>query len=140
MRYVRNIGFSSTLTLCDRSGSGPLHSVRRKYEPVQHGHLPPEQSVGRAQQGFQTLIYNRHHPVNHPPSPYQGDDNYLLGPYKTDGLTTAHPHPTTSYPSVFYEQVNQNQRIPITAEVSAIQSLTSPQALGPPSSGVLPMD
>ncbi len=101
---------------------------------------PPEQSVRRAQQGFQTLIYDHHHPVNHPPSPYQAHNNYLLGPYVIDSMATAPPQLTTSNPSVFYEQVDQNQRSSITAEVSAIQSPTSPQALGLPPSPVVSMN
>ena len=100
---------------------------------------PPEQSVGRSQQGLQALIYEHHHPVNHPPPPYQGHNNYLLGPYEFDSATTAPPQLTTSDPSVFYEQVDQSQRVSITAEVSAIQSPTSPQALRSSSSPVVSM-
>lgn len=101
---------------------------------------PPEPTVGGTHQGFQALMYEHHHPVNHPPSPYQGHNNYLLGPYEADSTTTAPPQLTTSDPSVFYEQVDQNQRVSITAEVSAIQSPTSPQALRPPSSPVVSMN
>ena len=140
MRYVRNIGSAARLhfvTDLEAAHCIPFAENVNQYNTVTYS---PEQSVRGSQQGFQTLIYNHHHPVNHPPSSYQGHDNYFLGPYEIDSMTTAHPQLTTSNPSVFYEQVNQNQRIPITAEVSAVQSPTSPQALGLPSSPASSMD
>ena len=81
-----------------------------------------------------------HHPVNPQRSPYQGYIPYPPGPYETDSATTLPPQLTTSSPSVFYGPVDQKQGTRITAEVSASQCLTPPQALGLPSSPVLSMN
>jgi hypothetical protein len=114
---------------------GPAQGISFGGNMVQYSTttLLPEQLVGGTQQCFQTLIYNRHRPVNPPPPPYQGHE-YLLGPYVIDSATTSPSQLATGSPSVFYRQLDQSQGIPITAEVSARQCPTSPQTPGSPPS------
>ena len=132
----------STVHLQCVTDLGPIHCIpfagnMTQYNTVTH---LPELPVGRTQQGLPTLVYNRHHPVSPQPSPYQGHTQYLQKTYETDNRTIVPPQLTTSNPSVFYGQADQNRRSPITAEVSACQCPTSPHALGSPPSPVLPIN